>query len=157
MGYTCLSGNFFLMPIPPAASFNFTLALRRYTNRLTHLHTHWLHTATLHEICCPGLSRSSDLVLFLFICCAYAWDFFLTIFLEVFADVISTDFLHRWCFALLEVFAAISKTMQEKNVQLRRPFATFAHKIHASSITFTHSCIHGMFKFTFIKPRAQPP
>ena len=83
-------------------SFNFILALRRYRKRFTHLHLHWLHTATLHEICCPGLSSRSEKVLFLFICCAYAWEFFLTIFLEGF----STDFLHHWCFAL-RVFAVL--------------------------------------------------
>ena len=84
-------------------SFNFILALRRYSKSFTHPHLHWLHTATLHEICCPAPSSRSEVVLFLFICCAYAWDFFLTIFLEGFADVISTDFL---CFAL-RVFAVL--------------------------------------------------
>ena len=59
-------------------SFNFILALRRYSKSFTHLHLHWFHTAKLHEICCPGLSSRSEMVLFLFICCAYAWDFFLT-------------------------------------------------------------------------------
>ena len=91
-------------------SFNFILALRRYRKRFTHLHLHWLHAATLHEICCPGLSSRSEMLLFLFICCAYAWEFFLTIFLEGFADVISTDFLHHWCFAL-RVFAPPFSTL----------------------------------------------
>ena len=74
-------------------SFNFILALRRYRKRFTHLHLHWFHTATLHEICCPGLSSRSEMVLFLFICCAYAWDFFLAIFLEGFAGALPFEFL----------------------------------------------------------------